>query len=200
MVLSIEERVFLVEYVFREGNGYTDLVQEQFSDKFPETPVPHRNEVRRLTEKFRETGSVLDARVHHFQHFYKCTATFQTHCIIVSSRPKSPKRYSSLKLSHWELVNMSILLLSYAIYLHRPSNIPYPDLDKNKNNRNVQYAIVPLSFSQVQNFFSNIHSSSHSSLRKTKFNTHTEQQKQLHFTRICTSHIVKHSLFNFIHF
>jgi transposase len=35
-------------------------VQEQFSEKFPETPVPHRSAVRRL-EKFRETGSVLDA-------------------------------------------------------------------------------------------------------------------------------------------
>jgi hypothetical protein len=43
MVLSIEERVFLVEYVFREGNRYTDLVQEQFGEKFPETPAPHRN-------------------------------------------------------------------------------------------------------------------------------------------------------------
>jgi hypothetical protein len=31
MVVSIEERVFLVEYVFREGNRYTDLVQEQFA-------------------------------------------------------------------------------------------------------------------------------------------------------------------------
>jgi hypothetical protein len=61
MVLLTEERVFLVEYVFREGNRYTDLVQEQFAEKFPETPVPHRNEVRRLVEKFRETGSVLDA-------------------------------------------------------------------------------------------------------------------------------------------
>jgi hypothetical protein len=39
MVLSVEERVFLVEYVFREGNRYTDLVQEQFAEKFPETPV-----------------------------------------------------------------------------------------------------------------------------------------------------------------
>jgi hypothetical protein len=28
MVLSIEERVFLVEYIFQEGNRYTDLVQE----------------------------------------------------------------------------------------------------------------------------------------------------------------------------
>jgi hypothetical protein len=41
MVLSIEELVFIVEYVFREGNRYTDLVQEQFTEKFPETPVPH---------------------------------------------------------------------------------------------------------------------------------------------------------------
>jgi hypothetical protein len=38
MVLSILERVFLVEYVFLEGNRYTDLVQEQFAEKFPETP------------------------------------------------------------------------------------------------------------------------------------------------------------------
>jgi hypothetical protein len=35
MVLSIEERVFLVEYIFREGNRYTDLVQEQFAEEFP---------------------------------------------------------------------------------------------------------------------------------------------------------------------
>jgi hypothetical protein len=48
-VLSIEERDFLVEYVFREGNRYTDLVQEQPAEKFQETPVPHRNAVRRPT-------------------------------------------------------------------------------------------------------------------------------------------------------
>jgi hypothetical protein len=33
MVLSIEELIFLVEYVFREGNRYTELVQEQFVEK-----------------------------------------------------------------------------------------------------------------------------------------------------------------------
>jgi hypothetical protein len=43
LFLSIEERVFLVEYVFLEGSRYTDLVQEQFAEKFPETPVPHRS-------------------------------------------------------------------------------------------------------------------------------------------------------------
>jgi transposase len=61
MVLSIEERVFLVEHVFREGNRYIYLVQEQLAEKFLETPVPHRNAVGRLIEKFRETDSVLDA-------------------------------------------------------------------------------------------------------------------------------------------
>jgi HEPN domain-containing protein len=39
VVLSVEEHVFLVEYVFREGNRYTDLVQEQFAEKFPETAM-----------------------------------------------------------------------------------------------------------------------------------------------------------------
>jgi hypothetical protein len=66
-VLSIEERVFLVEYIFQEGNRYSDLVWEQFAVKFPETSVSHRNAVRRLTEQFHETGSVLDTRGHHFQ-------------------------------------------------------------------------------------------------------------------------------------
>jgi hypothetical protein len=61
MVISIEELVFIVEYVFREGNRYTDLVQDQFAEYFPETPVPHRNAVRRLVEKFPETSPVLGA-------------------------------------------------------------------------------------------------------------------------------------------
>jgi hypothetical protein len=62
IVLSLEERAFLVEYVFRVGNRYTDLVQEQFAEEFPETPVPYCDAVRRLTEKFREMGSDLYRR------------------------------------------------------------------------------------------------------------------------------------------
>jgi hypothetical protein len=46
--------------VFREVNRYNELMQEKFAEKFPETPVPHRKAVCRLTEKFRGTGSVLD--------------------------------------------------------------------------------------------------------------------------------------------
>jgi hypothetical protein len=99
VVLSIEERVFLVEYIFREGNGYTDFLQEQFAEKFPETPVSQCDAVCRLIEKFCETGSVLDAEQSRrpsklndkklmdisysmllvnitFNTFYKCTVTF----------------------------------------------------------------------------------------------------------------------------
>jgi hypothetical protein len=57
IVLSIEERVFLIEYVIRKDKRYTDLVKGQFAEKFPEPPVPHRNAVRRLIDKFRETCS-----------------------------------------------------------------------------------------------------------------------------------------------
>jgi hypothetical protein len=32
MVLSIEEHYCPVEYVFREGNRYTDVVKEQFAE------------------------------------------------------------------------------------------------------------------------------------------------------------------------
>jgi hypothetical protein len=52
MVLLIEERVFLAEYVFREDNRYAELVQEQFAEKFLETPVPYRNAVRRFMGNF----------------------------------------------------------------------------------------------------------------------------------------------------
>jgi hypothetical protein len=62
MVLSVEEHIFHVEYVFWEGSRYTELVQEQFAEKFPETPVPNHNAVCRCIEKFRETGSVLDTK------------------------------------------------------------------------------------------------------------------------------------------
>jgi hypothetical protein len=57
-ILPIEERVLLAEYVFPDGNKFTNLVQEQFAEKFPETAVPYRSAVCRLIEKFRETGSV----------------------------------------------------------------------------------------------------------------------------------------------
>ena len=60
MVLTTEERVWLVEHAFREGGRYTDVVRQRFAEKFPDKAVPHRNAVRNLVDKFRETGSVDD--------------------------------------------------------------------------------------------------------------------------------------------
>jgi hypothetical protein len=56
-VPSTEERVFL-DYIFLEGNRYSDLLQERFAEKFPATAVTDRNAVRREIEKFSETGCV----------------------------------------------------------------------------------------------------------------------------------------------
>ena len=61
MVLSIQERIFLVEHVFRANGEYTDDVKNEFLERFPTTDLPHRNTVRNLINKFRETGSVHDA-------------------------------------------------------------------------------------------------------------------------------------------
>ena len=61
MVLTIEQRVFLVEHVFRNNDKYTTEVQELFAQKFPCEDIPHRNGVRNLIVKFRTIGSVLDA-------------------------------------------------------------------------------------------------------------------------------------------
>ncbi|KAJ4450180.1 hypothetical protein ANN_01587 [Periplaneta americana] len=47
--------------VFQKDDKYMELMQ--FSDRFPEEPVPHfkRNAVRVLIYEFHETGSVKDA-------------------------------------------------------------------------------------------------------------------------------------------
>jgi hypothetical protein len=58
MVLSVEERTFLVEHLFQCGGVCTQDVQQQFKAQFPETKVPHRNGVQQLIQKFQETGSM----------------------------------------------------------------------------------------------------------------------------------------------
>jgi hypothetical protein len=59
MVLILEERVFLVECYFIDGQ-YTAGIREEFSKKFLETTVTNRHIVRASIEKFHETGSVCD--------------------------------------------------------------------------------------------------------------------------------------------
>jgi hypothetical protein len=44
MVLTIPERVFLVDYVFLEANSYTDFVWEKFVENFPEAKNEWRHD------------------------------------------------------------------------------------------------------------------------------------------------------------
>ena len=60
-VLYAEKRTFLVEHAFRCGGEYTQDIQQRCQAQFSETKVPHRNAVRQLSQKFKETGSVCDA-------------------------------------------------------------------------------------------------------------------------------------------
>jgi hypothetical protein len=99
MVLSIEEHVFLAEYVFRKGNRYTDFVREQCAEKFPETPVPHRDRPHMLNElktavtvfirnisqadlqkvfanKIKQVQACIEAHGHHFQHLLQVHSDF----------------------------------------------------------------------------------------------------------------------------
>jgi hypothetical protein len=52
MVLSVEERTFLVEHVFWCGGEYTQDVQQQFQSQCPESKVINRNAVQQFIQKF----------------------------------------------------------------------------------------------------------------------------------------------------
>jgi hypothetical protein len=60
-LLTIEETVFLVEVLLRDGDKYAGNVQQKFEQQFPDAQVSHRNAMRNLMNKFLETGSVQDA-------------------------------------------------------------------------------------------------------------------------------------------
>jgi len=61
MMLSVEERTFLVQHVFQCGGEHTQDVQQRFQVQFPGTKVPYHNAVGQLIQKFKKTGPVCDA-------------------------------------------------------------------------------------------------------------------------------------------
>ena len=60
MVLTLQERIFVVENVLRKGGKYSKEVQELLQEKFSAERLPHRNCVSALLDKFKKTGSVQD--------------------------------------------------------------------------------------------------------------------------------------------
>jgi hypothetical protein len=103
IVLSIEERIFLVEYVFRESNRYTDLVTDLTSPDFylwgAAKSAVYRGRPRMFNElktaitmyirnvsqaglqkvfenKIKRVQACIDARGHHFQHLLQVHSDF----------------------------------------------------------------------------------------------------------------------------
>ena len=60
VMLTTEERAFLVEYVFREGDRFRENVKQKFQVRFPNSKCPNRDTVRDLISKLSVTGSVHD--------------------------------------------------------------------------------------------------------------------------------------------
>ena len=61
MVSSLNEKISLIEHVFRCQGRSTDEVKQLFVQTFPQSAVSHRNAVYQLIEKFRSSCSVIDA-------------------------------------------------------------------------------------------------------------------------------------------
>ncbi|XP_075229651.1 uncharacterized protein LOC142329169 isoform X9 [Lycorma delicatula] len=59
-MISIEQRMFLIDSFFKCGGRYSEQVKQNFREKFPNTNLPHRDSVRNLINKYLQTGSVED--------------------------------------------------------------------------------------------------------------------------------------------
>lgn len=54
-MLTLEQQLFHVDYIFCE---YTKTVKDQFSIRFPSTPVPNQHSLKIIIKKFGETGCI----------------------------------------------------------------------------------------------------------------------------------------------
>ena len=54
MVLTLQERIFVVENVLRKGGKFTKEVQKLFQEKFSTERLPHRNCVFALLDKIKK--------------------------------------------------------------------------------------------------------------------------------------------------
>lgn len=116
MVLSTEERIFLVERVFRNGGRYTRMVVQRFIARFPDKQPPHRITVRNLLNKFLATGNVEDAPRSGRP------AVSEEKCLDIQDRIlKSPSK-SLRKMS--QQVNVSVSTV-HKILKHRLNFHPY---------------------------------------------------------------------------
>lgn len=60
MVLTLHERIFLIENVLRNNGKYSKETRNSFKERFGADRLPDRNCVYALLSKFKNTGSVLN--------------------------------------------------------------------------------------------------------------------------------------------
>ena len=84
MPLTTEEKIFLIEFVFREGGKYTVRIQERFKEQFKTRPktlddlldsitdyiqrIPRYTLQRVFDNMVRRIDLCVEAKEHHFQH------------------------------------------------------------------------------------------------------------------------------------
>ena len=71
MVLTSEERVWLVKHVFQEGDRYTAVVRQRFAEKFPDKPVSHHNAVVTLLISFKKQDQCMMPNAVEGQQSYR---------------------------------------------------------------------------------------------------------------------------------
>ena len=60
MVLTVRERIFLVQSVLANGEEYLSKVQEEFKQQLGDERLAHRIGASALIKKFKETATVYD--------------------------------------------------------------------------------------------------------------------------------------------
>ena len=60
MVLTLKERIFLVQSVLSKGRKYSLEVQDLFAEKFEPDCMPHRHCITGLLDKFKQIGGTSD--------------------------------------------------------------------------------------------------------------------------------------------
>ena len=65
---SLRERVYTIQNTYMKSRNTCSETPRKFRIKFPGRPVPNPSTIRRLTKRFKETGSVKNRNVNRRRH------------------------------------------------------------------------------------------------------------------------------------
>ena len=90
--LTLAHRIFMYDSFVRTES--CSEVTRLFRDRFPDIRAPHRDIVRKLVNRFRETGSVLDRKPQRTRHVLKEEKLDEIGLMLERSPRKSLSRLS----------------------------------------------------------------------------------------------------------